>query len=254
MNWFNNISFSEMMIIIIIGFAIFFLFRVLARFLPWWVKEERKQKTLFTQLPLIENVVWIVFSLAVIVRLTMSNPIVTLFVVILLIGLSWSFVRNFVLGTLFRLQKGDMVGQQIKVDGFSGEIMHMKQTQLEIRLESGETVLYPYSKLSDKVVYMSAGMKHHKDCNFSFTITIPENIEETKTALNKYVLNIPWVDSDMPVKITSEDTTAGTVIIKVSAFTFHEKFISKIEAQMKTSEVIGGKKSLSQKEKPIMGV
>ncbi len=194
-----------------------------------FIGNERRQTSLRMYVPLIINLIWIVFAIYSIYQLALINPVVSLFIVLLILVLTWNFVKDFVQGTLFKLQKGNLVGQRIKVEDFAGEVISMRNTKVELQLESGEIIQYPYSKLTTQVIGISTGVKYFK--YFSVTLAVPytRDIEKVKRQLGVHLLNIPWIVSTRAIKTEILPGISDETTVRINAYTLDEKFIPKIQ-------------------------
>jgi len=88
--------------------------------------------------PLVINIIWIIFFLFSIYELALINPVISMFFSALIIIIAWNNVKDFVQGTIFKLQQGNIIGQRIKVDAYSGVVIKMRNATIDLQLENGQ--------------------------------------------------------------------------------------------------------------------
>ena len=112
---------------------------------------------------------------------------------------------------------------------YSGEVIKMRNTKIDLQLENGEIVQYPYSKLSKQVIGISTTVKHFKYCSLNISAPYTKEIETLKKQIVIHLLNIPWIVSSMSIKTEFIVQDSETINIKIGAYTLDEKFIPKIQ-------------------------
>jgi len=226
---FNEISFDRFLLLLGFSVLLFILHKFINRYVIRWAKDERKQKYIKEYVPLAINILWILLIVYFIYKLTLANPIVSIAITGLVLLLTWHNVNDFVQGTIFKLQKGNIVDQRIKIGAFSGVIVKMGSTKMDIQLDNGETLQYPYSKLSAQVVRTTTNVKHFKNCIFTVAVPFTSETEQLKNRAFVNLLNSPWVVSSMPIKIEMIEQDTAQLILKVNAYTLDDKFSPKIK-------------------------
>nr|MDA3853029.1 mechanosensitive ion channel [Bacteroidales bacterium] len=147
----------------------------------------------------------------------------------LILILTWNYVKDFVQGTIFKIQKGNIVDQSIKIETFSGVIVTMGNTKIDIQLDNGEILQYPYSKLSTQIIRTATNVKYFKNCIFNISVPLPVEIDKLKQQILVHLLDSPWVVSTMRIKIEIVGQESEMINIKINAYTLDEKFIPKIQ-------------------------
>ncbi len=226
---FNQISYNKFVGLIMLAVFIFVLHRAINFLISKYVKKETQENLLSIIVPVAINFVWIFFFLYSIYLLAIINPLVTIFISGLLLLATWNYVKDFVHGTMFKVQKGNVIGQLIKVADVSGEVVKMKNTRIHLQLESGEIVEYPYSKLSDSILAIRSNIEDYKKCTLRITAPLNKEIEGIKKKLRFHLFNIPWIVSNREIKIDVVGQDGKSLDIKISAYTLDEKFIPKIQ-------------------------
>lgn len=226
---FNEIPYSKLAALLAIALIIVIAQRLFKRYVIRFIKNERKQSSMSLYAPLVINIIWIIFFLFSIYELALINPIISISFSALILFIAWNNVKDFVQGTIFKLQQGNIIGQRIKVDAYSGVVIKMRNTTIDLQLENGETVQYPYSKLSKQVIGISTTVKYFKYCSLNISAPYTEEIETLKSQIVTHLYNIPWIVSSMSIKTEFIVRDSETIDIKIGAYTLDEKFIPKIQ-------------------------
>ena len=177
MTKFNEIPFNKLVSLFVIGLMISLAHRLFNRYIIRLIKNKRNKSMAGIYIPIGINMVWIAFFLYSIYELALINPIISMFISGLILIATWNNVKDFVQGIIFKLQQGNIIGQRIKIDDFSGEVIKLRNTKIDLQLENGEIVQYPYSKLSNQVIGISTSVKHFKYCTFSVSVPLMEELK-----------------------------------------------------------------------------
>ena len=190
---FQNISLKIIVLLLIQAFWIVSTFMVLQHVIIRMIKNERLHDWLAFYVPLIRNITWVLFVLRVIYVFGKHQPILTLFIVGILLGLTWTIIRDFIQGTIFRIQKGDIIGQQIQLDSYKGTVLKMGETKMSIELKNGEIVQLPYNKLFTDVIIKPISNRQIKNQTLILPIAKAAALETLKTELIQKIIAYPWV-------------------------------------------------------------
>lgn len=226
---FNEISFNKFVSLIILAVFIFVAHRSVNLLISKWVKKQAQENLLSVYVPIAVNLIWVIFFLYTIYLLAIINPVVTVFISSILLLATWNYAKDFVQGTIFKIQKGNLVGQIITVNDYSGKVVKMKNTRIHLQQDNGEIVEYPYSKLSDTILAISSNVEDYKNCTITTSIPLTKDIEGIKRQLRVQLFTIPWIVSNREIKIDIVHQDSETIRLKVSAYTLDEKFIPKIQ-------------------------
>lgn len=229
---FNEISFGMFVRLLSAAFWIFIIFFVVIKYVTPWVRNERLQEGLQFYLPLIRNIVWVLFFIDLVYEMSLINPIVSLSIFGVVIALLWQFVRDFIQGIIFGFQKGNIVGQRIKINDYSGIVSAQTTTKLHLEVENGEIIQFPYSKVTSQLVSKPTVARYLKSCSFSVVLSEKVNIDAAIEKLNSHLLNMPWVISTMKIKVEVIEERNSNVELKVVVYTSSEKYISRIKQEV----------------------
>ncbi len=172
----------------LIGFFVTFQYVVIRM-----IKNHKWKDWLTFYVPLIRNVVLVLFTAKVVYSLGKYNPLLILFIVGVVFASTWPIIRDFVQGTIFCLQKGNIVGQEIKMDEIKGLIIKLGKTKLNVEQKNGEVVQIPYNQVFTSVVAKPITDKEVK--SEMIIIPLPNNskLDQLKNDLRVKLLSFPWM-------------------------------------------------------------
>ena len=226
---FGQISINKVIGLTLIAITIFILHKLISLFISKWMKKEFQESWLAVYLPVSINLIWIVFVLYSVYELAIINPIMSVLVSILILIFTYSNAKDFVQGTLFKIQKGNLTGQLIKMSDFTGKVVKMKNTRVHLQLENGEIVQFPYSKLSDIAISVSSSVKDYKKGTFSISAPNTDTLERISKHLKMHLFNIPWIASEKNIRIEIVYQDPKKIEFKIILFTLDEEFVPKIQ-------------------------
>ncbi|MFH1321857.1 MAG: mechanosensitive ion channel domain-containing protein, partial [Bacteroidota bacterium] len=135
---------------------------------------------------IIEVVCWTLFAFWAVDIVFKGNRLFALIFSILLffifVGISWSVIRDFILGVIIKLERAFSINEWFKVTDshgrdVEGRIKKLGYRSLEIETEKGETVDIPYSVITKELVVSSSrhiGVETVK--SYTFVMEVPKNI------------------------------------------------------------------------------
>lgn len=225
---FENIPLSLLIVLLIRAFWIVTFFGFVQYVFLKAIRNERLHDVVEFYNPLVRNVTWILFTIHVIYHLAKINPIVSLAVLGTLLALGWQPARDFIQGTIFRFQKGDITGQLLKVKRYNGIINKMYNTKIELIGKDGEIVQIPYSRIISEVTTKPASAKQLKTGNVIIQLPLGSNVEETKNAIKEKLLNLPWIVSSKGVDIEKLEDKDGVQRLKVAFSTLNLAYVEQV--------------------------
>ncbi len=207
------------------------VYLVIWRFVLPFIKNQRWHDSIKFYLPVFRNLLMLLLVIEVVIVLGQSSPFLVVAVLAVLVATLWGYVTNTLLGTFFKLQRGNLKGQGIKLDAYAGKVIEMKNTKMEIETERGEILQVPYAKIVNNVEIRPSAAKHLKSCSVVIKVR-----EKGFKVLQKEVLNmvgnLPYVvDSVLPkVEVIEQDKDAYSC--KVVVYTNDDKFVPLIKARL----------------------
>jgi hypothetical protein len=223
---FNNIPTSLILYLLIQALWIAAFFGVIQQVVVKAIRHERWHEFIAFYNPLVRNIAWILFAINIVYRLANVNPIVSLAVVGVVLALGWQSIRDFVQGTIFRLQKGNIKGQLLKVKSFKGVVNKMQNTKIELVTNNEEIIQIPYSRIITAITTKPTASKHLKVGHIFVDLPKDGDIEAIKSSTKERLLNMPWVVSSQGVKIEKK---AGSQRLKVAFSTLDEACIERVK-------------------------
>ena len=229
---FNNIPTSLLFLLLIRAFWIVVFFGFIQHVLRKVIRKERLHDFIQFYNPLFRNVAWMLFVINAIYRLAKINPIVSLAVLGVLLALGWKSIRDFVQGTILKLQKGDIVGQRLKVKEYSGIVKKMCDTKLELSTKDGEIIQIPYSQIISEVTTKPTATKYLKTGNVVLDLSKGSDVETSKIQIRERLLNLPWVISNKGVKIEGVVSEDGHQQLKIAFSTLSLDYIERVRSAL----------------------
>lgn len=207
------------------------VYLIVWRFVLPFVRNQRWHDRIWFYLPVARNISLLLLVIEVVIVLGQKAPLVVLGVLAVFITTLWGYVSNTLLGTFFKLQRGELKGQGIRLGEYSGKVIAMKNTKMEIETEKGEILQVPYSKIVNNIEIKPSAAKHLKSC------TVLLEIEEKGfKKLQKEVLNmvgsLPYVVDSVLPKIEVVDQQRDAYSCKVVVYTNDDKFVPLIKAKL----------------------
>lgn len=207
------------------------LYLVIGRFVLPFVKSVRWHDRIQFYLPVFRNFALVLLVIEMIMVLGEASPLLVVSVLVVVVATLWGYVTNALLGVFFKLQRGDLKGQGIRFDEYSGKVLEMKNTKMEIETEKGEILQVPYSKIVNNVEIRPSAAKHLKSCTVVVSVK-----EKAFKSLQKEVLNVvgrlPYVVDSVLPKIEVIDQQHDAYSCKIVVYTNDDKFIPVIKAQL----------------------
>ena len=155
----------------------------------------------------------------------------TIGVVTGLVIIFWSYVKEFCQGTVFKFQRGNIVGQRLRVREFAGQIMALNNTKLEIETEKGEVVQIPYSQIISDVEIKPTSAKYLRACVLVFSISEAE-FDNFQRKIFKYISGIPYVVDSVKPKMEIVSQTNEALECKLVVYTNDERYVPKIKSRL----------------------
>ena len=223
---FNNIPTSLILYLLIQAFAIAAFFGVIQHVIVKAIRNERWHEFITFYNPVVRNIAWVLFAINLVYQMANVNPIVSLAVLGVVLALGWQSIRDFVQGTIFRFQKGNIKGQVLKVKAFKGVVNKMQNTKIELVTNNEEIIQIPYSRIITAITTKPTATKHLRVGHVFVDLPEGGDIEAIKATTQERLLNMPWVVSSKGVKIEKK---AGKQRLKIAFSTLDEACIDRVK-------------------------
>lgn len=212
----------SLLIFILTGFALFFLFRLLFRVSNALLRQAAFRKLGSSLLPLLELALWLVYAFwgAHIFFGThlYYDLVVGVMVILLLVAVSWYVFRDFLAGVLLKAEKSLEPGQMIRTPSAAGRIKSLGSRYLELVNEEGEEVRIPWAKLSNEVFILPP----ENEDNWPHKVEVPLLAGQSPDASQKRVLKLlhamPWIITPAP-EVKIKKAADGSLLLHTTFYT-----------------------------------
>jgi len=164
------------------------------------------------------TIAWIIFFIYCLFVFIRKEEYLLVAISLILLILSYNMVKNIILGVFFRLQKGNQVGVNIRLENITGVILDYDLTSIEIQVKNADKISVPYSKVyTDIITYPSKSSKVNEgmlifkigdfDDNHFF-----EKLKSQKEEIRKQILLLPYVSINKNIIISFEEDEDGEIL------------------------------------------
>ena len=206
--------------------SIYLLFWIILEYLLRLVKNDGLYYQLSFYIPQIRNIVWVFYISYLFLLLIDFQLIFGSIVLICFLIIKWKYLKSFFYGIFFKIQKGNVVGQYIKLKDKRGMIHDLKNSRMDLELSNGDILQYPYHLLINEPISLPILGKLNK---ISILIDV-ETEDKTAYLLNfkKQILLNPYVVSPNKVRLDFIEDKKGKEKLKVVVYTCEEIYVSRI--------------------------
>jgi hypothetical protein len=194
----------KFIIVLIILVLVAFILKVLKLLLKRAGESSKFGKKIAAYEPLISLFAWVGFIFWSVNYLfydkSYYNFIVFALIVLIILSLSWFFVKDFVAGIAFKVQNNYAAGDNVQFGKISGRLDNLFLTHVSVYTSEGKLVKIPYSRLSNEIVSHKSKDGHTGHNKFVFKVPKSRDLVEIKENLYTLLINSPWrIPGKMPV-------------------------------------------------------
>ena len=226
---FTNIPISLLIVLLIQAVWIIAVFGLIQHIVLRLIRKEWLHDKVAFYNPLFRNIAWVLFTINTVYRLAEVNPVVSLVVVGIVLALGWQSIRDFIQGTVFRFQKGNIKGQRLKVKSYDGIVSKMENTKIELMTDNEEIIQIPYSKIISAVTSKPTATKHLIKGQIYVDLAEDSTVEAAASMLKTQLMNMPWVITSKGVKV---EKVAGKNQLKIAFSTLNEGFVERVRSEI----------------------
>ncbi|MGD9487012.1 MAG: mechanosensitive ion channel domain-containing protein [Calditrichaceae bacterium] len=225
--------------VLIFAFALFLIIKLFER-IAKVVFVKRIYRLYFQRYyPILETVVWLLFVLWSIDqifkdRLYYSVALI-LIILVTLVWISWFAVRDFIAGIIFKAQDVYEAGQWIKISEIEGRLKSIGYLSLEIEIESGEIIKFPYSKITGVIHSISDPEEHSNHHRFEIELNRANSLKENVELLRRIILNSPWTLLTKAPQIQLLEENENHFVFEIFVYSISKEFFRHIENDVKSS-------------------
>jgi len=224
--------------VLFLGVVLWFFFLLLKRAMKMVPPEKKYRKNLERTFLLVKIAGWVVFGFSSMEMIFAGNSIYarvfsTLFL-FLLIGISWSIIREFIAGIIIKLEGSYTLNGWIRINNVEGRIKRLRYRSIEIETEKGETVNIPYSLINREIRVKSHPIESIKSHTFEIEVPDTMEVKEYKDKIRHDLLNCHWssLKKDPKIKLIQESNNAYK--FRITAYTIDDHFFELIESFVKS--------------------
>jgi len=122
-------------------FVIFFW--VSREYLVKFLRDIKWRKRFTFYIPIARNIFWFFYAFYIFSYLINVNVILAGITFIFLMLIFWKSIINLIYGVVYKIQNGYVFGSQITINEFSGIIVSLKNTKMEVETEAGKIFQFP---------------------------------------------------------------------------------------------------------------
>lgn len=221
----------KFLIVILIGFAIYILFRT-ARLILARPGNHRWRNATLVIVPF-EMLVWTAYFFRSLDYLFSTRSYYDyLLTALLIIGfglLVWFYLKEIVAGAFFKLQHRPKTGRQLQLGDMEGVIRRISATHVSLDTPDGVVVKIPYSRLTGNVFSLSTHKEHARDFRFSVRLDRQWDKDETINRIKTTLLLSPFCSYKEPIEVKITDDSSSTYTCDIAVRPLSQRFDSRIE-------------------------
>lgn len=190
--------------------------------------------------PLQERIIRIAIlalSLILVFTLVKTDLFAGTLLVVILVGGTWNYVRNFMSGLMILFVGEVKPGNKIESGDNNGMVVSLGKFSLTLRKDNGETVSLPYSRLAELPLVSKAP----SETAIARTIIIEQSDSEdsvVKEQRIKHQLAIsPWVLAFPAPIVESKTDRDGRITFSVTVFGIEEEHLKHVERALLSAKL-----------------
>ena len=223
--------------LVFLGTLLWLFFFFLKRGAKLLLSEKPYKRTIDDTLFYIKITSWVVFIFWSADTIFKGQPLMSrAFVAILfclLIGLSWSLIRDIFSGILIRTEGLFTINSHIKSHGVEGLVRKLGYRALEIETERGETVRIPYSIIDKEITIRSYPIESIKSHTFEIVVNKSNEFLDYKEKIKKALLNNHYTSLRKNPVVKVKADTNGKYQLLVTAYILDDRYFEKVEQSIK---------------------
>jgi hypothetical protein len=201
---------------ILSGLFLYFLLKLGHKLLLAYAGRKLMKNSVDKWFPLFETGVWVFFAFwgayVLFGGIVHYDYLIFIMAVLLAIGVSWFFFRDFFAGMIMKSECRLEVGQYIKTPEIEGTIIRLGPRYLELENDSGEKLNIPYSVLNKHWISLPADAD--KSLSNHFSVRIPDSADpiRLKRLVYEEMMGMPWIVGVSPKLKIHKDKSDQTFL------------------------------------------
>lgn len=223
----------KIIIVLIIGVALFIMLRVLGILKKHLVLKYSGWTRKFNVLPAIELITWMLYIFWVsdfLFKDKFYYPYIVISLVIIIVALfAWFLAKDFFAGIIFRIQNDVLANNNIQLGSISGRVKSQHITYLTIETSNNQLVRIPYSKLQQEITSKFSEAQETDEYRFVLVVNKGLDKSEIEEKIRILIINSPWCNfRERPkIKLITEDKKTFSFEIRVN--TLSQKHLQLLE-------------------------
>ncbi len=230
---------------VFIGLLIGLAYGLIKRILLPALGHGRRARQWRWRLDIIERLYFPVLSLAVLVSILVSRPLVGVVIATILVLLLYKPMKNYVLGVIYHAGNTYSIGQRILVSNQHGSIHSFNALSLEMELDEGSMLDIPYDIFSNAIVVRSSPKSGVLSHSIELAISKPCDIAQVKQSIRACLLSMPYVLPNQKIAIEHLSDEEHRYLMKVIIHGLDKQQMYEVEGRLKAIFTKGGMKRVS---------
>ncbi|MEA3318176.1 MAG: mechanosensitive ion channel [Bacteroidota bacterium] len=222
---------------LIIVTVLFLFFRLLALVMPIIFRKKQICRLIKKYIPSIELVVWILVLSKTYNKLFLSNKIFAILsltiVVSIVLYFIWFALKDLVAGIVFKSTSKIELGENVRIDSYTGEIVKFAYRTLNIETIKGEVIYIPYYKIITSSVIKVNLAEAIKTYSFKLEIAKTENIINLIAEIRDAIINLPWSSVKKSPGVYIIEEKSDSVLFDITIYAIEEVYFYNIENYIK---------------------
>lgn len=234
--WFQEISELTVLEILIIGFALLLVLRILEKGISVYVDRRQGSPVIKRFFPLVEFGVWVVFLMwgaKQIFQTGIAGSIVLMALVVGILTWAGSFVvRDWIAGIVFKAEDRYRVDDLVSFQTTRGRLRHLGYRAITLETADGRTVEIPYSALV-KESTLEKVSRTAACATFALAVPASEPFPLVVQRIQAAALCAPWSAITRIPQIRLLDRQENHYTVEVAACMVDQCYAADVEAYVK---------------------
>jgi len=234
-----NFSFSSLIIYKLLFFALllFLFFRIIILAIPVIVHKKKQIKLFERYIPIIEFIVWLLFSIWAFKSLLDKNQYfaIVMFVVMLTIAIFSVkiFLKDYIAGIIVKADASIILGDTVSTSNFKGVIKKFNYRTLELELSDKSIVKIPYTDILNNSLIKEKKSNSNSAYKFEISTSKKQDVETLINSIRQSVILLPWSSTVQSPKIKLINETNNTYSLAITIFSHKKDMYYRIEKYIK---------------------
>ena len=223
--------------LLFVGGVLWVFFKFIHRIIDLLLSGQVYHKRLEEILLITRAASWIVFifwSISVIfVGPPVSARVFSGMLILLVVGISWSLIRDIISGFLIRMEGTYHNNSHVRIHGVEGTVRKLGFRSMEIETDRGETIRIPYKIVEDELTVMSYPIETIKSHTFDISVPKSKDVNDYREEIKFQLLNSHWSSLRKDPQVKFIDEVADAYVLRVTAYTLDKKYFQDVERFIK---------------------